>query len=231
MVKAVIFDLDNTLYDYEKTNDLAMKELAKIGASLFDVSEEKFLQVYDEAKSFVKQHICVGQASQHNRIFYAQRTAEIFGKGQAHLPLKLYNAYWDNFIEHIELYDGALDFLRELKSHEIRLAVCTDMTAHIQYRKLERLGIADIIDCMVTSEEAGVEKPSPIMFHLTLDKTGTHSSDTIYIGDSFERDIIGAQNVAMQAVWFTAGRTEKSPEDVLNVSDYRDARLRELCGL
>lgn len=231
MIKAVIFDIDGTLYDYDENNEIAMHELQRVGCELLGVSGEKFLQTFEEAKKLVKAQLPSSVAAQHNRILYCQRTAELLGKSALTSALKMYAAYWDTFIENMKPYAGAAEFLRALKEKNIRTAICTDMTAHIQYRKIERLGFAEQIDCMVSSEEAGGEKPEPIMFHIALDKLGAKAAETIYIGDAFEKDVQGAMNAGIRPVWFTANRQTEAKDGVLAVKSYDDKRLWTLCGI
>ena len=231
MIKAVIFDLDNTLYDYNDCDAPAMKKVTAVGCELFGCTEEKFLAMYDEAKKLVKKQMHYNNAAQHSRVFYVQKTSELFGVSPAKTVLALYSAYWDTFIDAMQPYDGAIKFLTALKNKGIKTAICSDMTAHIQYRKIARLGLNDLIDCVLTSEETETEKPSPINFHYALDKTGVRPEEAVYIGDSVDKDIKGALGVAIRPVFFTAKREFTPQEGILNVADYNDARLWNLCGL
>ena len=171
MIKAVIFDLDNTLYDYDECNAPAMEKIAAVGAELFGCDKQKFLTTYDAAKTEVKRHFDPKNAAQHSRVFYIQKAAELSGVSPVGTLLPLYAAYWDTFIDAMRPYEGAAEFLRVLKENGIKTAICTDMTAYIQFRKIEKLGFASLIDAIVTSEEAGAEKPFPVNFHIALDKT------------------------------------------------------------
>ena len=76
------------------------------------------------------------------------------------------------------------------------------MTAQIQYRKIDKLGLSNDIDFMVSSEETGLEKPSPIMFELALKKMNVKANEAAYFGDSLERDIVGAANVGIKPFWY-----------------------------
>ena len=99
-------------------------------------------------------------------------------------------------------FAGAVEFIRKLKKFGIKTAICTDMTAQIQYRKIDKLGLSNDIDFMVSSEETGLEKPSPIMFELALKKMNVKANEAAYFGDSLERDIEGAANVGIKPFWY-----------------------------
>ena len=99
-------------------------------------------------------------------------------------------------------FDYVVPLLQKYQENGIRIAVLTDMTAHIQYRKLERLGLTNYVDFIVTSEEAGGEKPERVMFELILDKLQLAAEDVLMVGDSQTKDIDGALCCGMQAILY-----------------------------
>ncbi len=118
------------------------------------------------------------------------------------LSLRMYEAYWGTFLEKMQLFDGAREFMDRMRAHGITMMICTDLTAHIQHRKIEALGIAGDIKYLVTSEEAGKEKPAPEMFALCLEKLGVKPEEVCYLGDSPVKDVEGARAAGMRAVRF-----------------------------
>lgn len=76
------------------------------------------------------------------------------------------------------------------------------MTAYIQYKKLEKLNILDQISYIVTSEEAGAEKPSVQFFELCLEKAGCKAEECVFIGDNLQKDVMGAGKNGMHGVWY-----------------------------
>jgi len=75
----------------------------------------------------------------------------------------------------------------------------TDLTAQIQLQKWQKLGLQRYIDFLVSSEEAGVEKPSPYIFELALDKLQLKAHEVIMIGDNANKDIAGANALQIKA--------------------------------
>ena len=116
--------------------------------------------------------------------------------------LTLYNAYWDHFLSIIKPFPEVFEFLTSMKKITTTCLV-TNLTAHIQYRKIHALGIEHLLDYIVTSEEAGIEKPDPLMFKLALAKTQTAIQDTYMIGDNFTCDIQGAQQLGIKTLWYS----------------------------
>lgn len=100
----------------------------------------------------------------------------------------------------------------------------------MQHRKIEALGIAQDIKYLVSSEEAGREKPAKEMFDLCLEKLKLPPEHIWYVGDSFQKDVEGAMKAGMKAVWFqpegNAAPLEKggisTENSYLKVSDYTE---------
>ena len=97
-----------------------------------------------------------------------------------------------------------------LHDENIRVGICSDMVTQIQHRKLLALGLQDDVDCLVTSEEAGVEKPSPEIFALCLKKLRIAPEEACFVGDNYERDVKGAVAAGMHAIWFCPEGAEDS---------------------
>ena len=228
MIKAVIFDLDNTLYDYNVNDVIAMRALCAFAKENFNLDEESFRKVYTEARRIVKTRLTEG-AAQHNRMLFFQAALELIGKNPFHYAAEMYETYWGTFLKNMTLYDGALEFLQSLKTEDFKIAICTDMTAHIQYRKIKRLGISDLIDVIVTSEEVGFEKPSPLIFERVLEKLKVEANEAAYFGDSFRKDIEGSANCGMKPFYFIADReVNERALAYPKIKSYKDLDLRSL---
>ncbi len=200
MYKGAIFDLDDTLYNYEYADENAIGKLCEFAITSLGVSREVFLEAYTHAKRLVKNTLndC---AAQHNRMLYCQRTLELLGLSSIKYALEMYDVYWDTFLDHMIVYDSVIPLFEDLKVNQILIAICTDLTAHIQHRKLHRLGIDSYVDFIVTSEETGVEKPHPHMFLACLEKMSLKQNQVLYIGDSFKKDILGAIQIGIKPIW------------------------------
>ena len=227
MFKGVIFDIDGTLYDYQTSDTLAMKNFCAFVEKNLGVDEKTFRNTYAEARQIVRGRL-KDTAAQHSRILLIQTALELLGKNSFAHVLEMYDVYWNFFLANMTPYDGAADFLRELKASGVKISTCTDMTAHIQYRKLKRLDLDKFIDFMVTSEETGFEKPAPIMFTLALDKLKLPASEVAFFGDALERDIRGAANVGIKPFWFVNGRIVEGGDEFTKIHSYRDATLTKI---
>jgi putative hydrolase of the HAD superfamily len=227
MYKAIFFDLDNTLYDYDSADKLATQALYDEFKKGNDISFDEFKKVYSDSKEEVKRKL-VGTAASHERILYLQELVERVDKTfQSDRIMKLYHAYWDTLIENAQLFDGVMETFQWLKSNNIKIAMVTNLTTYVQIRKIENLGLSKYIDFLITSQEAGYDKPHPANFLLALHKVNLLAKDVLMVGDDLNSDIEGAQALGIKTVLYEFGKQENS-----NVNpDYTVQNFSELLNL
>lgn len=211
--KAVLFDLDNTLYDYEAPHKKALRAVYETLKNEIDISFVKFSKLYTISKAEIHREL-TGSASSHNRVLYFQRLIEkTHSTVDPSMILKLYSAYWDTLLKNMKLGKGVLATLRELKKRGLKIGIVSDLTTHIQLRKIHKLGITKYVDVLVTSEEAGSEKPHAIMFLLALNKLDVSWHDSIFVGDNSVNDIEVANAVRMDSVLIKQGSLAKDMDE------------------
>ena len=113
------------------------------------------------------------------------------------------------------LFENVTEYLEAHKSKGVKICILTDLTAHIQYRKIEKLGLAKYVDFLVTSEEVGVEKPHPSMFIKALQKLECKPSEAVMIGDSWSKDIVGANALGIPSIWINHKQEEQLLKDYI----------------
>jgi HAD superfamily hydrolase (TIGR01549 family) len=227
MYKAIFFDLDNTLYDYDSADKLATQALYEEFKKETDISFEKFESVYSDSKNEVKRKL-VGTAASHERILYLQELVErVDNTFQSDRIMKLYHAYWDTLVENATLFDGVIETFEWLKNRNIKIVVVTNLTTYVQIRKLGNLGISKYIDYLVTSQEAGYDKPHPANFLLALHKSNLLAQDVLMIGDDLKSDIEGAQALNIKTVLYEFGKQKQSKVK----PDYIVRNFQELLSL
>ena len=210
MIKAVIFDIDNTLYSYEHSHEYGMRSLAAYCNRVFGVSEEETEECYKRANKIMMGRIGSETAAMHNRLMRMQCMLELWNKPLFPHTVNMYDRYWNASIEHSLISPGIIRFMQKLKERGIRIGIGTDMTAHIQYRRLEFLNLSPYIDFIVTSEEAGVEKPHYHFFDICVEKAGVRPEECAFIGDNVKKDIEGAWESGLKGIWYTQ---EKEPPE------------------
>ncbi len=178
----VVFDLDNTFYNYESAHEMALSVLIKDSRMSSDIDAA---ETYKTARTNVKNRLG-SVAGAHSRLLYL---AECFALLDIEFNtsdlLELEEVYWGTFLREMVAFPYSIDFVDELLAREIACALVTDLTAAIQYRKIESLALVNKFHYVVTSEEAGGDKSTLLPWKLLDERTQLNRYSTIwYIGDS-----------------------------------------------
>lgn len=191
---AFLFDTDNTLYPYDIAHNAAQSAVREKVVSRFSISKDDFDKAFTEARSQVKDRL-KNTASSHNRLLYLQRMLEIMGLGsQVLLALDFEQTYWRTFLSNAVLFDGVKELLDDIRLIGIPTAIVTDLTAQIQFRKVVYFGLDYYFDYIVTSEEAGFDKPNKAPFQIALEKMRPKGDCIWVIGDNPINDIQGGRD-------------------------------------
>lgn len=186
----LLIDLDDTLYSYEPCHRAALK--AAFTCYNTGLDARTFAQRYREERNRVTARL-KDQGACRSRLFAFQSMGEALGWRQPYnTAFHLNQAYWNAFLSAMKLDPQAYDLLTRCKRYSIPVAVVTDMTAQVQIEKLQRLGLVDLIDHLVTSEEIGHEKPHCLMFEAGLRKIGVRADRALMVGDHKLKDLEGA---------------------------------------
>jgi len=196
---AVLFDTDNTLYPYDVAHDAAQNAMRTKAVTTLSISPNQFDDAFHIARSQIKKDL-QQTASSHSRLLYIQRMLELLGLGsQILLALDLEQTYWRTFLSKAELFEGVKELLDDLRLLGVSTAIVTDLTAQIQFRKIIYFGLEHYFDFIVTSEEAGFDKPHNAPFQLALEKMKPKGNIIWMVGDNAQTDIVGAKR-SIQAV-------------------------------
>lgn len=212
---ALLLDLDNTLYSYEDAHEAALHSLFAMLQEKMGLDEHLAESSFNNARARVHSQL-QGTAASHNRLLYFQHLCEQLDLTPANHVLALYNSYWDTFLDKMTLFPNVKDFLDQWIALGKRVCLVTDLTAHIQFRKLTTLGLENYFHKVITSEEIGHEKPHPSMFLMALEKLQLGKKQVAMIGDHFEKDILGARQLGIEAYWFAPNYAEREGEQSVN---------------
>ena len=218
--KAIVFDTDNTLYPYAPAHRAATDKVIDKAVDAIGLDRRVIVDNFDKARHQIKNQL--GKtASSHSRLLYFQRAVECLGLGsKIFLTLDLEQTYWRTFLSYTKLFPGVEDFLKIIKKDGIIVANVTDLTAQIQFRKIIYFGLEDYFDYIVTSEEAGSDKPSPEPFDLILNKINMDSADVWVIGDNPVADIDGGSEAGMYTIQMTHSGSSTSGNADAIYDDY-----------
>ena len=204
--KGLIFDLDNTLYSYTDCHNFALDKCINYISNFTSYSYEKIIDIYNEISFDLKIEL-QNTASSHNKGIYFKKMIEKLKIKYSHFSI-INNIYWNNFYENIKPYDYVKEFLEWNSKHNIKIGIITDYETEYQIIKLEKLGLLEYIDYIITSEEVGTEKPSSKIFYKILDQMNLSSEDVIMFGDNYDKDIKGAMKFNILSYWVNDNNTD-----------------------
>ena len=200
--KAVLIDLDDTLYEYAPCNRVGLAAAREVLGSVFDLPAAEFRGLHDEVRGQLASELR-GQAASHNRALFFKRMVEEIAASPhpalSDLVRGMYDRYWAAFFERMQPQADALEVLEGLRvSHS--LVLVSNHTTLPQLGKISALGFDGLFDAVVTSEEAGAEKPAARIFEIALEQAGARAEETVMIGDDPETDIAGAAAFGMRTI-------------------------------
>lgn len=198
-IQHIFFDLDHTLWDFEKNSELALQKVFKKQNITIDLTS--FLQVYKPInlefwRLFRNEQVTKSEL-RYGRL---KKTFDALGYAISdNLIHTIANEYIE-FLPHFNyLFDGTFEILEYLKA-KYKLHIITNGFEKVQLEKLKNSKILDYFNVVVTSESVGVKKPNPKVFNYALGLANAKKEQSIMIGDSVEADVLGALNVGMQAI-------------------------------
>jgi len=202
-IKAVIFDLDNTLIDFLKMKKeacrFALKAMIKKGLKvLFEPGYKKLMETYIRTgidsntafEQFLKEAGCCD--------------TKILAAG-INEYLKVKNKF-------LKPYPNVKTTLKKLKKRGLKLAIVTDAPRLKAYQRLVAMGIDDYFDFVTGFEDTGKEKISQLPFKVAIERLKIKPENIMMVSDSISRDLIGARKLGMITVLAKYGQVWKETE-------------------
>ena len=234
MIKAVIFDLDNTLIDFmlmkRKSCEAAIDAMKRAGLK---VGRSRALKALFELYS---------QHGMEDRTIFQKLLRKLIKRIDYRLLAEGIVAYRQAQVRYIRPYPGTLPMLKKLRGMGIRLAIVSDAPSVNAWIRLVEMGMQDLFDAVVTFHDTGKTKPSPLPFRRALKKLGVRPEHCLFVGDYIEKDIQGANALGMVTAFAkygavvptVAGRTRPyrpvksgADYDISSVSDVIDIVKKE----
>jgi putative hydrolase of the HAD superfamily len=202
--KHLFFDLDRTLWDFDKNSEFALKQiLSEENLASRVGSFEKFHSKYVEENARLWQLYGQGKLSKEIlRYKRFQDSLSYFGLDDIDLAKRMGDAYVDLSPRQTQLFPNAKESLNELQSIGFQMHIITNGFSEVQYIKLENCGLIQYFDVIVCSEVIGKNKPDPLIFDHALSEAKAHPTNALMIGDDYHADINGAIQSGMQALLF-----------------------------
>ncbi|CAN5431787.1 TIGR02253 family HAD-type hydrolase [soil metagenome] len=196
-IKAVIFDLDNTLVDF-----MAMKRQA-VDAAIGAMMDAGLNLTFDQMKTHIDA-IYKEQGIEYQQVF-DQLLKELLGKVDMRILSAGIIAYRRAREAALKPYPHVTATLIELNRKQIKLAIVSDAPAREAWLRLCFVNYHHFFNHVVTYDDSGERKPSPRPFLMALDMLGVQPSEAIMVGDWADRDMVGARNVGMKTAFAAYG--------------------------
>ena len=214
MYRAILFDLDDTLYDLRSY----WRERLRLALGLV---QARYAQLDHEA-------LVLAALSERVFIEHWPDFLRRQGVDDEALIAEAHEVFRREWFERMALADDAASTLAALSSR-YRLGLITNGPSAIQRRKIEHFGLAEYFDALIVSGEVGVAKPDPAIFRLALERMGVEPVEALFVGDAPEYDLRGAAAAGVPFVWMNPGG-EALPEGFTQPLA-RISRLGELPSL
>lgn len=208
-IKHIFFDLDHTLWDFDKNSKLTFQQIFK--------EQEIKLQLDEFLKVYMPINLSYWRLFREDKIdkesLRYKRLKDVFDTLNYKVSDELINTISTDYIKYLpnynHLFKGTIEILEYL-SNKYQLHIITNGFDEVQHKKIKESGIAKYFSEVVTSESIGVKKPNPKIFNYALSKTKALAEESLMIGDSYEADVLGAINAGMLAIHFNTGKKQEN---------------------
>ena len=215
-IKHIFFDLDHTLWDFEKNSALAFEKIFQ--ELKFPIDTQQFMDIYNPI------NMAYWKLYERNEIdqetLRVNRLKDAFGAIKFEVTLEEINTISHLFMAYLtsnnHLIDGAIETLDYLKDN-YELHIITNGFSFVQEVKLQKSNLANYFVTITNSEVAGHKKPHQNIFQYALSIANATINQSIMIGDSIEADVLGAMNFGMKAVYFNPANEAVFHEKIIQI--------------
>lgn len=207
IITDVFFDLDHTLWDFEKNSALAFETVFKMQD--LEVNMDNFLQFYVPINREYWERYRKDEITQKElRFGRLKDTFDLMGFIIDDITIVLLSEQYLHYLpKYNHLFDGTIEILDYLKS-KYNLHIITNGFAEIQENKLNNSYITHYFKSITNSEMAGVKKPNRMIFEYALDLAEAKKENSIMIGDCIEADVQGALDAGLDAIFFNENNAQ-----------------------
>ena len=210
-IEHIFFDLDHTLWDFDKNSALTFDFIFK--KNDLRVNLPKFLEVYEPLNmQYWKLYREEKVSKEHLRFYRLKDTFDALNiEVEAEVINQLSDDYIDNLSNQNHVFDGTFEILDYLKP-KYQLHIITNGFEEVQLHKMKKSNIFHYFQTITNSEMVGVKKPNPKIFNHALGLANATIKNSIMIGDNYEADILGALNIGLDAICFNYHKESIAPD-------------------
>jgi putative hydrolase of the HAD superfamily len=229
-LRAVLFDLDDTLFDHRHATHCALRQIQRFEPALSGWDIETLQREHSAILEELHVEVVYGRMTVDNaRVERFRRLLSLGGVSDAVArPVAAARCYREAYERGWQPVAGAPALLRALKGAGIWVGVVTNNIVSEQRKKLDRCELGVCVDALVTSEEVGVQKPAAEIFQVALTQAQASPEEAVMIGDNWTNDVEGALAAGIRPIWLNrTGAPSPDPSvDELRSLLPTDAALR-----
>jgi len=203
MIKLIILDFDNTIYNYDYANEQAIKCIIEHCVALTSYSHDLLLSTYCKAKKIVNDKFANTALSHDKQLQIKIFVDMIFLINKVKITNMLSDMYYSAFVNNVIPYDNLYDYLNLQVKNNKKIVILTNNTLDIQLKIFDKLNLHEYINNLYSSYEIGHEKPHNNAFDYIVQKYKYNKDEILMIGDSKVSDYDGAINYGINAILFT----------------------------
>lgn len=207
----VFFDLDHTLWDFDKNSEMAFDRIFKTKYPDIKIQDfiEKYVPINQQCWKLYQDDKMTHVELRYNRLKFS------FDALNYQISDDSINDIANDYIEFLtdnnHLFDGAIEVLEYLKP-KYRLHIITNGFAGVQDKKINNASLGGYFKTVTNSELAGVKKPNSIIFDYAVNLAQASKENSIMIGDCLDADVNGALNAGLDAIFFNEKNIEVSQD-------------------
>lgn len=225
-IKVIFFDVDDTLFNKVKAHKMALQHIMKKYDIFKDIDESELLDAFDEADRKSVKDFDKGVPMEEIRRKRSKRIIDHFGLEEDFTDT-FHNEFLNTYPRIDAEIEGAVETVRTL-NQSYKLGIITNSTKETQIKKLNTLNIKKYFQEFVFSEEVGSRKPDDQIFLTAVNRVDEEPENCLYVGDSFNRDIIGANRIGMRTCWFNNDKSCKTKIEGANIEINKLKQLLEI---
>jgi HAD superfamily hydrolase (TIGR01549 family) len=227
-ITAILFDLDDTLFDHTKAQNDVILRITKVHPELFgNIGDDKIIDAFHKADRMAIEEFNAGVALDVVRSDRSKRFLNFLGINEG-FGETINERYIQSYRNAYYPMENAVTIIQRLHGR-YKLGIVSNGSSEMQMFKLESLNISDSLDCKIFSEGVGIRKPDPEIFLAAAKALKLTPADCLFVGNSYKDDVIGAKNAGMHTCWFNRNKEPVPSKAVYH--DIQISRLEELLGL
>ena len=216
----VIFDLDNTLYDYDVAKFAGENALINYLNESLKISQNEIKNLLISSRRNVKEWLGA-TASSHSRLIYLREFLKTNNFNvHATFALECEQVFWRSYFDKMVLFEGVEEFITYLRLSRSKLVLVTDLSTQIQLRKLAWLGLEKTFELIITSEEAGGDKETGKPEAMLRRFVAPVAGKTWAIGDKDWDHLFSADSTFFKKM--TSGKLQEKSNHLFEFSNFRE---------